>query len=778
MDKKKKKILWIIAAISIFIIITLQTVLIIVLLGKDENKEDNVEGNLSDGVLNNGNEDAGNTSGGDGEETVNGLYLIKNSKALFGVVYSSGGLGCEKEASEKFISRLRALGVSVGDAEEDSDTDIRDCEIIIGAGANLRGNDFNISIGELGPRGYIIKSAGNKILIAGGSEEYLNMAIDKFFTDVLGVSSNTEVLSEFCLAEDIFIEKLTEYKVNSVSVANNDLAIYTLIFEIDEIQGYESENILNFKEDLFSNTGYLLPVYSGGLLPEYSVIIRCTDDAGEDGFRVFVSGEDLIIECSYHNKFDAAFKKFADNELFQEGDINFGSDYLYTDRVCDIYYSDFGAAGDGITDDYKALYEAHTYANACGQSVYADDGAVYLIKDMIYGSIPVMTDVYLGNARIIADNKTEDESGSLISVFSIESSYTPTKYYSATDSSLFEYLDLLCDQPYFSCLFGVSGNNLVKVYGYKNGISISDVFIIDENTKIDTSSPVAFNFDSLTKIEVYSLDDENIVFSGGEFGVFESRNLISVRRSNVLLEGINYKAEDGADNLIPTVSFSLSYNCEVDNSDFAIVASSSINMKFSNIGEKGENAPFILLDGAKNVEISGSVLKALDASPGVFGLKVFNSDIDEALKLCGGGVFEASGVKVEDENAFILLPRESGASFRGDIIIKNSELISEGTQGAYVIKSEFDFGDSDYMTCEFGYKLYMPENIYMDNFTFGDADICLFSPIEDSAFEEGKYIITESVTYENMHTLDMSRDIGEGSLLFMISVFNETYPRE
>ena len=48
-----------------------------------------------------------------------------------------------------------------------------------------------------------------------------------------------------------------------------------------------------------------------------------------------------------------------------------------------VTYLDFGAKGDGVTDDFKAIYEAHEYANKNGLTVKTDDGKTYYIHDTL-----------------------------------------------------------------------------------------------------------------------------------------------------------------------------------------------------------------------------------------------------------------------------------------------------------------------------------------------------------------------------------------------------------
>lgn len=74
---------------------------------------------------------------------------------------------------------------------------------------------------------------------------------------------------------------------------------------------------------------------------------------------------------------------------------------LITAKV--VRYSDFGAKGDGKTDDIEAIAEAHTYANEHGLSVKADEGFTYYIsgKDR---TVVIQTDTDFGTASFIIDD--------------------------------------------------------------------------------------------------------------------------------------------------------------------------------------------------------------------------------------------------------------------------------------------------------------------------------------------------------------------------------------
>ena len=74
-----------------------------------------------------------------------------------------------------------------------------------------------------------------------------------------------------------------------------------------------------------------------------------------------------------------------------------------------VTYEEFGAVGDGITDDFASLYLAHQYANENGLPVVARDGAEYYlhcpIVDGEVREIIIKTDTKFGEARITIDDR-------------------------------------------------------------------------------------------------------------------------------------------------------------------------------------------------------------------------------------------------------------------------------------------------------------------------------------------------------------------------------------
>ena len=76
-----------------------------------------------------------------------------------------------------------------------------------------------------------------------------------------------------------------------------------------------------------------------------------------------------------------------------------------------VCYEDFGAVGDGITDDYDAISRAHAYANEHGLDVVTDSSKTYYIGDTSIDentakpTVIIKTNVDFGKSHFIIDDR-------------------------------------------------------------------------------------------------------------------------------------------------------------------------------------------------------------------------------------------------------------------------------------------------------------------------------------------------------------------------------------
>ena len=108
-----------------------------------------------------------------------------------------------------------------------------------------------------------------------------------------------------------------------------------------------------------------------------------------------------------------------------------------------VNYMDFGAKGDGVTDDFAAIIRAHEYANENGLPVVIDDGREYLIREsLIEGAVRsavIKTDVVWGSSRFIIDDTEvsyfDGTDRALSPIFKVVSDHEPVEI---TDKKLLE----------------------------------------------------------------------------------------------------------------------------------------------------------------------------------------------------------------------------------------------------------------------------------------------------------------------------------------------------
>lgn len=242
-----------------------------------------------------------------------------------------------------------------------------------------------------------------------------------------------------------------------------------------------------------------------------------------------------------------------------------------------VSYLDFGAVGDGVTDDFRAIYRAHEYANEHNLPVVTDDDKTYYIHDTVIDgevkTVKIRTDVNWGSSKFIIDDNLECSDGlkrGARSIFKVVSDYEDI---TVTDPEILEKFKGVGEgtkrfdfAPGYPALITVYNDNY-RVYhrtGYasKGGRSSPqhEVFLVDKDGNIDESTPFMFNYDEVTKIIVTRVDVTPLTVKGGIFttlvpvvSVAEgevakvlggyTRNIL-VNRSYTTVEGVSHYVEN------------------------------------------------------------------------------------------------------------------------------------------------------------------------------------------------------------------------------------------
>ena len=137
-----------------------------------------------------------------------------------------------------------------------------------------------------------------------------------------------------------------------------------------------------------------------------------------------------------------------------------------------VRYGEFGAVGDGVTDDFAAIAKCHEYANENGCKVMADDGAKYYIGDTNGAAAVVKTDVDWRDATFIVDDSIIPPSSPTrtAQLFKIERDYAK-KVFDA-DSEVVKGMNAACPIKAFeTCNVGYAPGHPALLVIYNNNHS-------------------------------------------------------------------------------------------------------------------------------------------------------------------------------------------------------------------------------------------------------------------------------------------------------------------
>ncbi|MBE6536559.1 MAG: hypothetical protein E7673_01260 [Ruminococcaceae bacterium] len=494
------------------------------------------------------------------------VTLFENGRAKFNLVVTAGAGGNGMATADMFVERLRVLGVHINDVVMDTDSSaIANCEIIVGTGASGRGEECAVLEKEVGAEGQLVKIVGKRVIIAGGTPALTVSAFDKFVKETLGITDKTKSVGYIEVDSSCCYNSSTDYVIDSIKIAGEDLENYEYVFDVSGLNGYDFTDINKFHDDLFTLSGYWL-----NYVPSVSMtqngkyfIIRYVEDAGENGFRAYVDGDDFIVECAYKNMFNNTFRDFA-NETFlsKSGEVEIPADFTYEKKVNVVYYEDFGAVGDGETCDYEAIYNAHVFANSGGQKVLSKLGAAatyYISPDKFNETIPIKTNVDFCGATFIVDDVGESAyANRKLALFTLARDYSEVIYKDSEknvtvldsdgnpvlneDGSVKMTTDKIIDDPRFkdvkiavgqtdfswlSCV--LSGKSLVKIENklhkdfirhganQNSGATRKDIFVVNADGTVDPDSAPVFAFDNISTIEIYRADEKPITVENGHF---------------------------------------------------------------------------------------------------------------------------------------------------------------------------------------------------------------------------------------------------------------------
>ena len=462
-----------------------------------------------------------------------------------------------------------------------------------------------------------------------------------------------------------------------------------------------------------------------------------------------------------------------------------------------VRYGDFGAQGDGKTDDIDAIAAAHAFANQHGLPVKADSGATYYIGGKERTAV-IRTDTDFGTANFIIDDT--DVQNREASVFVVSSSQQPFPLEGITSLKRNQQkIDASLPGP---CLVTVT-NAHVKHYirfglNPDNGSEQTDIFVVDKNGRVDADAPIIWDFDQITEITALPIDEQALNISGGRFTTianqaeseynYHSRN-IDIRRSNVLVDGLEHRITGEKDHGAPYRGFISIRDCAyvtvkntlltghktyttigradkpVSMGSYDLSASRALNVSFVNCTQTNDidDRTYWGILGSnycKNLLYDSCTLSRFDAHKGVANATIRNSTLGHmGINAIGSGTLTVENSTVRGRS-LVNLRADYGSTWRGELVIRNCIFVPNGGRpsNAALISGSYS-GQHD-----FGYTSYMPERITIKNLHIDDSNhpedyqgpaiFTDFNPeMTDGSYqEEFRYVKTKEVVLRNVTT--------------------------
>lgn len=450
----------------------------------------------------------------------------------------------------------------------------------------------------------------------------------------------------------------------------------------------------------------------------------------------------------------------------------------YTEYV---YYEDYGAKGDGVTDDSDAIFAAHEYANNNNLPVKAKNGARYLIKKEYNKTAIIKTDTDWTDAYFIVDDSElpTDNPRARNWAFSVRdgNSITPillvdtitaaykdkqkapemaNKTVKKSDSNIGRSLSDLTKTS--QSVLWMQNQNVVRFRRCQNGRTTEepaqeDTIVVNKNGDIDSGTPLNWDYNGFTKIYCRPITEKTLYITGGTFVTIVNRCTpviyvsggIEVLRSNVVLDGIDHQLlNEGTPSDYSSPYYGLFYlkqcayitikNCMLSShityanrcGTYDIYPLSVDYLTIFNCHEHTDLLDFsrwgiIGSNFCKNVRILDSKLSRFDAHKGVTDAYIKNSTIGWAgINLIGEGTFTMENSKCYGAN-FIRLREDFGSSWHGNIYIRNCDWYITRSDGKQFSSSmACIIGGNHICNFDFGYDCYMPKKIFIDGFTIHD----------------------------------------------------------
>lgn len=459
----------------------------------------------------------------------------------------------------------------------------------------------------------------------------------------------------------------------------------------------------------------------------------------------------------------------------------------YADPVS---YEQFGAKGDGVSDDLPAIQKAHAHANEHGLPVKSKPDATYHLGTKAITAI-IATDTDWSTSRFIIDDRGEvaDRTKPL---FEVRSLLKPIPLEIKSLRRGQRSMDVRLEND---CLVYVENLNrklfIRRGLNANSGSPQKEVFILRKDGTIEGG--IDWDYETVTLVEARPIDETTLFLRGGIFTNIANRREagegysywtrnIRITRSKTVVDGVTHRVTGEGDVGQPYRGFLYASrcskimlrNCVIDARKFYKTMGST--GKPVSMGTYGFSADLVVdfrmigcrqgndihdrklwgiagTNFMKDILLEDCVLSRMDVHQGVSGSYVIRRS---TLGHAGLNAIGSGKIIVEDSTlhgrSLVRFREDYGSTWDGTVLIRNSRWLPPGKGSTLTMFDLFNDGMHD-----FGYPCSMPSVITLDGLTVEDTNFkgVLFfgNPFGRSAGKRPfPYRFTERIVIKSLKT--------------------------
>jgi len=728
------------------------------------------------------------------EEPVTYMSLYGEGAPVYTIVRSDNSKGDELEAALLLRNYLEACGVNLAITTDWKTNPVSAYELVVGD--TLREEtetELTIAPMTLGEEGFFVKVIGGRVYMNGGSDAAVIAAVEHFLTQFCGYTGDSEtgtVLTSLQIPDDYEFIYVQTFPVTDVTANGISLRDHVITWDSRNLSSYSASGTAALVQNAFyTNCGIWMEIVNPEKVtgPAVTVSVSAAESDAKN-FEVTVDDSGIFMTTSVNKGFERGFNRFFDTYFAAaEGVVTMEQDFLYkTDIGSCVSYSEFGAVGDGVTNDMDAIIRTHEFANASGIPVKAEEGATYYIASDITAGAVIQTDTDWTGASFIIDDRNVPRDKRTLNIFTVTAS---KPYYTITDqlttlSKLQENIGITLPEESLLILTDSNTKRYIrKGVNANTGSNQTDLIVVDTEGNVDMRAPLIWDYEQITEARVIPMDKKAITIRGGTFTTiapavepdraYYTRG-ISVRRSNVTVQDITHYVEnEGPDGVsysgILTIQdcanvtienciftphrthwFLLEDGTRFSQGTYDIGPSRSVNLTFRNCSQTysiNDKAFWGIMGSnfCKNMVVEDCSFSRFDAHQGVANVTLLHSTFGvHGINLIGLGTARIENCLMYGNN-IVNFRSDYGSHWEGEMIIRDCTWVPG--QGGDLKGRYYAIYGQNYEDHDFGYPCMMPENITIENLHVDDSratseyeGIILFAPMnparKDAATEK------------------------------------------